>query len=275
MKLVSPLQRGSTCTWRWPGTPAPAARPEVRADVHAVGLVRGADRPQRAHLRARDARRSRRRRDRRSSATCRIGATIRWPDPYGYRFITVIVCGGAFEHERFGVVGRVDEIADARSRSVACSASSSTRTPSANRPTAVRDSLRATGARATSAASRVDEVVDRDVALGLVTPPLVHADRAVLDVGVADDEDVRHLLGLRPPDARAELPRAEPSTISARKPSAFNRSTMRNAVRVVAVAHRQHRGLHRREPRRERAGVVLDEHTRRTARPSRTARGGS
>ena len=29
MKLVSPLQRGSTCTCRWPGTPAPAARPRL------------------------------------------------------------------------------------------------------------------------------------------------------------------------------------------------------------------------------------------------------
>ena len=27
MKLVSPTQRGSTCMWTWPATPAPAARP--------------------------------------------------------------------------------------------------------------------------------------------------------------------------------------------------------------------------------------------------------
>ena len=51
-----------------------------------------------------------------------------------------------------------------------------------------------------------------------------------------------------------------PSTISARKPSAFNRSTILVRVVVVAVGDRQHRHLHRREPRRERARVVLDEH---------------
>src|SRR5262249_11770167 len=29
MKFVSAFQRGTTCTWRWPGTPAPAAAPRL------------------------------------------------------------------------------------------------------------------------------------------------------------------------------------------------------------------------------------------------------
>ena len=40
MKLVSPFQRGRTCTWKWPGTPAPAARPRLAPDVEPVGPVR-------------------------------------------------------------------------------------------------------------------------------------------------------------------------------------------------------------------------------------------
>ena len=36
MKLVSPFQRGTMCQCKWPGNPAPAARPEIEADVVAV-----------------------------------------------------------------------------------------------------------------------------------------------------------------------------------------------------------------------------------------------
>ena len=38
MKLVSPTQRGSTCTWTWPGTPAPAARPMLAPTLMPSGV---------------------------------------------------------------------------------------------------------------------------------------------------------------------------------------------------------------------------------------------
>src|SRR5437016_2690733 len=53
----------------------------------------------------------------------------------------------------------------------------------------------------------VDERVDVHIAFGLVASPRVHADGAVVDVGVAHDEDVRDLLGLGAPDTRPELAR--------------------------------------------------------------------
>ena len=37
MKFVSPTQRGSTCTWRCPGTPAPAARPRFMPTLTPSG----------------------------------------------------------------------------------------------------------------------------------------------------------------------------------------------------------------------------------------------
>ena len=40
MKLVSPFQRGSTCTCRWPGTPAPAARPRLAPTLTPSGGTR-------------------------------------------------------------------------------------------------------------------------------------------------------------------------------------------------------------------------------------------
>ena len=62
--------------------PGAGGRPEVRAEVDAVGLVRRADRAHRAPLREGE-------RGRLVVAeifelpTCRTGATIRWPEPYG------------------------------------------------------------------------------------------------------------------------------------------------------------------------------------------------
>src|SRR4029079_16776918 len=51
------------------------------------------------------------------------------------------------------------------------------------------------------------ERVDAHIAFGPLAPPLVDADGAVVGVGVADDEDVRDLLGLGPADAVPELTR--------------------------------------------------------------------
>ena len=38
MKFVSPIQRGTMCQWRWPGTPAPAARPRFNPMLNPCGL---------------------------------------------------------------------------------------------------------------------------------------------------------------------------------------------------------------------------------------------
>ena len=48
MKLVSPLHRGSTCTWRCVGTPAPAARPIFAPRFTPSGLYAVAYRTVRA-----------------------------------------------------------------------------------------------------------------------------------------------------------------------------------------------------------------------------------
>src|SRR2546423_13179769 len=91
MKLVSPLHRGSTCTWRCVGTPAPAARPIFAPRFTPSGLY-AARIARNARTCARDS--ATRSSSERSSnvGTCAIGATIKWPDPYGYKFMTVIVC---------------------------------------------------------------------------------------------------------------------------------------------------------------------------------------
>ena len=39
MKFVSPIQRGTMCQWRWPGTPAPAARPRFRPMLNPCGCI--------------------------------------------------------------------------------------------------------------------------------------------------------------------------------------------------------------------------------------------
>src|SRR5689334_5330958 len=89
-----------------------------------------------------------------------------------------------------------------------------------------------------------DEVVDAHVSFRLLTPPLVHADRAVLHVGVPDHEDIRDLLGLGAPDARAQLPAGAVDQLG---PEALGLHPVdqARAVRVVTVAHRQDGDLHR------------------------------
>src|SRR4051812_21751653 len=99
------------------------------------------------------------------------------------------------------------------------------------------------------------ELVDAHVALGFVAPPLVHADRAVLDVAVADHEDVRHLLGLGAADPRAERAMRAVDELGAK---AFAVEAIREPERVlvVTITHRQHGHLYWCEPRGKGAGVV-------------------
>ncbi len=86
MKLVSPFQRGTTCSADGSRTPAPAGLPEVQAHVEAVRLV---DRGQHAlgRLRQRSSAPPARPASRSASRpTCRSGTTIRWPLLYGNLF---------------------------------------------------------------------------------------------------------------------------------------------------------------------------------------------
>ena len=104
-------------------------------------------------------------------------------------------------------------------------------------------------------AQPIDEVVDGHPALDLAAA-WVHADRAVAHVVVADDEHIRDLLELRLADACAErlvgfdLVGAE----------ALGAESVGEAigVRVVVSADAEQTHLHRREPQRQRAGVVLE-----------------
>src|SRR3954447_21473339 len=109
-------------------------------------------------------------------------------------------------------------------------------------------------------AESFDELIDRDVALGMLASALIHSDRAALDVGITDNEDVRHLLGLGPANARAQL---AGGPVDHLRPETFGLQAVDDAraVRVVTVAHGKHRRLHGREPRGKRARIVLDEHT--------------
>ena len=86
MKLVSPTQRGTMCQCRCSVMPAPAALPEVHADVHALGmkLLLQQGRPSGAASRPSSTCSSAGSAD--SSAVCRRGATMMWPLPYGKRF---------------------------------------------------------------------------------------------------------------------------------------------------------------------------------------------
>ena len=277
MKFVSPLQRGSTCTCRWLGHAGAGGPADVHAEVDAVGRVRGADRPQRAHLRR--ARRAISSSSSRSSklATWRVGATIRWPEPYGIEVHHRDRLGRALEHERLGVVGRVDELAHDAADVGAAGVADRTRT-STRQPAHSRSRLIGCGAHrcsTTSAASCAMNVVERDVALGVVAPPPVHADRAVLDVGVADDEHVRHLLGLGPPDARAEraVRAVDHLGPEARRPSSRSTTCVarsrRGGRRRAAPSPAPARATPGTRPRSARRAP------RRTARSIRTARGGS
>ena len=139
----------------------------------------------------------------------------------------------ALEHECLGVVGRGRRGCTSRTRCRCARCSGPTRTrdrqpaqqASARRLIAgyARWLLMRARAPRRRAARRTSST--GDVALGVVAPPPVHADGAVLDVGVADHEHVRHLLGLGPPDARAEraVRAVEHLDAEARRPSAGRR----------------------------------------------------
>ena len=92
----------------------------------------------------------------------------------------------------------------------------------------------------------------------LLDAALVHVDRAVGGLALADDEDVRNLLRLPVPDLVAELlvRRVGVDAETARA------QTVAHVVRVVelVLGDRHDDGLHRREPGGEVAGEVLDEH---------------
>src|SRR5690242_15277150 len=180
---------------------------------------------------------------------------MRCPDPYGYRFITVMVAS-------------VRSSTSASASSVALTRLQITQPASlsASRPDTYDERQ---SAHSRSRLTRLpvlehdrgqtgDEVVDAHVALRLLAPPLVHADGAVLDIGVAHDEDVRDLLGLGPPDASAELA-ARP--VDHLRAISLGAEPVDEAQRVgvVPVAHGKHGDLHRREPRGERARVVLEQ----------------
>ena len=116
----------------------------------------------------------------------------------------------AREHERLGV-GVARQPFRTRTRRVVGSAlrGDARRCRSLRQPAQSRSRLDALATTRRSsdvgARARLDERRRRvDAALGRVAPRAVHADGAVLDVVVADDEHVRHLLDLGPADARAE-----------------------------------------------------------------------
>ena len=124
-------------------------------------------------------------------------------------------------------------------------------------------SSRATRPRPPSRSTKSSTV---HAALGVVAPRAVHADRAVLDVVVADDEHVRHLLDLGPPDARAERVgvRVDAPRRGSPRPSAGRRcrtayASCRSATGSTATCTGASHA-------RERAGVVLERGSRRTAR---------
>ena len=232
---------------------------DVDADVDAVGRV-GAVRarwwrpgsapsPRSASSRVSPAR----------SASWRSGATIRCPDVYGYAFITANAWSSrASTSASVGVRDRrARRTGTHRSRRRRSSANPSMYV--ARHPAQRRSSLIRSHARRRPRRSRATNSSTARRARARSLPARFTPTVPCVDVVVADDEHVGHLLQLGAPDARAPSVSACASTISTRKPSARSRSTSRARVVVVAVGDRQHRDLHRREPRRERAGVVLDE----------------
>src|SRR5882762_1995304 len=93
----------------------------------------------------------------------------------------------------------------------------------------------------------------------ILARPVPETDGAVLALPLADHEHVRNLLELRLADFIAEL------LVAVVELGAQTRGTEprvhRARVLRVLLAHREHARLDRGEPRREGAGVVLDEHT--------------
>ena len=99
MKLVSPFQRGTTCTCRWSGTPAPAGLPRFMPMLNASGAVdrsSAADAALRHVHQARWPARVQARRNRRCAA---YGATSRCPLLYGYRFSSTKTAGPAIDDQ--------------------------------------------------------------------------------------------------------------------------------------------------------------------------------
>src|SRR4051794_29381544 len=97
-------------------------------------------------------------------------------------------------------------------------------------------------------AEPLHEVVDLDIAFGFLAPPRVHAGGSVVDVAVADDQDVRTLLGRGPPDAVAESATGAVDHLGA---ESFGLQPVDDpkCIRVVAVADGQHGDLYRCQPR--------------------------
>ena len=219
------------------------------------------DRAQRAHLRVARARRSRRRRGRRS-----VGDVAQRRDHQVTRAVRIQVHHrdrrvGAFEHQRLGVVHRP------RRRRL-----QSTQPSSVTPRVASRDVVRAPvgpepleltarhTCSTTSAASRSTNVVDRHTPFGIARSPRLFTPTVPCSTSSSPTTRMYGTFSsLGAPDARAERARRAVDHLGA---EAFGLQPVGDAerVRVVAVADRQHRRLHRREPRRERAGVVLDEH---------------
>src|SRR5262245_32128976 len=193
-----------------------------------------------------------------NEATCWIGATIRCPEPYGYRFMTVIV-----QSVRSSTSASASSVAAMRLQ-ITHPRSSLPRSGSETYSERQSAHSRSSGTRQLLVLDDVggealDELIDLDVALRFVAAARIHTDSPLLDVAVAHDEHVRHLLRLRAADACAERARAAVLHVGA---EALGAQPVDDTERVgvVAIAHGQHRRLDGREPRGEGAGVVLEQH---------------
>src|SRR5205085_1857664 len=85
-----------------------------------------------------------------------------------------------------------------------------------------------------------------------------HGDLALFHLAVAADEHERNLLQLRVAYLRADLVAARVQLHSKARLPKLARDAF--GVLVHAVSYRQHRDMHRREPKGKRARVVFDEH---------------
>src|SRR5256714_1178770 len=206
-----------------PGHTRPGRPPEVGTDVGAVRRVRGLDRLQRAHLRpcqrdilvvgqvdvARDVT------DRRDH---QVPGPVREQVHHGDRRV------GAFEHEGFGVVGRVHEVVDHATVRLeeAVRVRHVLRTPVRPQP------LETHACSATSAARRSAKSSTLTPRSGSSLPRLF---TPTVPCSASSSPTTRMYGTFSSFDRRIRAPSApcEPSTISARNPSAFSRSTMRNA----------------------------------------------
>ena len=287
MKLASPVQRGTQCTWRWSDCEPPAAAPRFTPDVHGVAGERRLERDHRvAHPRPElgvllggevlELGHGPPRQHHQVPGGVRVEVEQREavlaPPQHAGRLVALLVGPGQDPLEQRSPVGllrrrqrpRVDDLARRR--------------PTATWPTGAQAArIRCPHGRLARAqdlgVEALGEGVDVDVALGLIAAAGVDADGAGLHVAVADDEDVRELLELGLADARAErllgLAERRPGT---RRPAGGRRRGRRRrggrcAPGAPAPARAPARpGTRRRSARRAR---------RRTARSTRTGRGGS